>query len=289
MRYFKSVLTFLIIELIMCAASAKATVELTPEEYSKISKLYSPAKFASLTDDEIEYCLSLDLDQTASVHKYYKVTENKNGMSYTEVSEAEAESAFAAGLAGKTYDQYKQEDSSKGNDVNDMGFRRISITVTPTGIKNKSYVTVFNEWFSEPNVKSYDVIATRLVNATYTVSSVSGTQYYYVPAYGTYQYVNYAYNGTNIVTYNKGFGISMNLVDAATLFSNDIDYIATSTATGAIAYGAYSHAGSNVSLAYSQSYTISSAGYGNVIAFTASVLPYYAGYPGVYLSLPYSP
>ena len=80
----------------------------------------------------------------------------------------------------------------------------------------------------------------------------------------------------------------MNLVDAATLFANDIDYIATATANGSKAYGAYTHAVNNVTLALSQSYTIAATGYGNVIAFTSGAMNYYAGYPGVYITMPYS-
>ena len=282
-------MTFFTILLIVCATSTKAAVELTEKQREQISKLYSPAKFSALTDDELEFCLSLDLEKTTLVHKYFKVKETTNGTSYQEVSEEEFNKAYEAGKTGLSFGEYKKQNDGKGTDINDMGFRKISITVTPLlSGNNKSYVTVYNQWFAEPNVKSYDVIATRLVNASYSLTSVSGYQGYYVPSYGSYQFVTYAYNGTNIVSYNKGFGISMNLVDDATLFANDIDYIATATSSGAIAYGAYAHAGSYISLAYSQSYTISSAGYGNVIAFTETVLPYYAGYPGVYISIPYS-
>ena len=74
--------------------------------------------------------------------------------------------------------------------------------------------------------------------------SQSGRQTY--GSYGNYSLVEYSNNGTNMVKKENGFGISMNLVDAATEFQLDIEAIVKSTSKWATVYASYQHAATNV-------------------------------------------
>ena len=82
---------------------------------------------------------------------------------------------------------------------------------------------------------------------------------------------NYVYDSSNVKSCSQGFGVSMNLYDAA------VSKI-TCTVTGIFGsgkdpftvYGTYQHATSTLSLSDSQKYTIAAGGMGNVLSFTSS-------------------
>ena len=91
-----------------------------------------------------------------------------------------------------------------------------------------------------------------------------------------------------MVKKENGFGISMNLVDAATEFQLDIEAIVKSTSKWATVYASYQHAATNVTLAQSKAYNISHNGYGEVINFATAVENYYDGMQGVSIALGYT-
>jgi hypothetical protein len=278
----KAQLTFiflLVLTLITFVNPVKASIELTDEQYYKLSLFFSPGKIARLTDEEIEYYLSIDDDDIATAQKYYKVIETENGTICQEVSEFEAINGANAmmslpGTVGTLSTFYQTL------------YKKISIMRVFIG--NYSYeIYLYTEWLMTPGTKSFDVTGLRVFDATVSEGSQSGLQTSWNATNG-YSYVDYAWNGTNIVKQSEGFGISMNLIDSGTKFYADIEATIHATSQYAKVYGSYQHARANVTLNQSQGYIISQNGYGNVFNFATSVEGYYDGMGGVYITLPYN-
>lgn len=252
---------------------AKAVSNLTTDEYDKLRRIFTSARIASMSEDEAERYLSYDLENSKKVVKYYKIIENNNNTTQVEVSDEEA-AILESGI--RPYDA--------GVATN---YKRMQVTRTKiTG--NKYLIILDSQWDVTPKVKSYDVLALRGFDAEYIDGSQSGTQTFWTNESQTYEHVNYSSNGTNIVKKDLGFGISMNLVDAASYFECEIEGIFVATSQFAKIYGAYQHAIAYVSLAQSQNYNISHNGYGKVINFSSSVAQYYDGMQGVDISLDYT-
>ncbi len=245
---------------------------LTEEEYNRLRNVFSETRISLMSDEDAARYLSYDLEHSNKVSKYYKVTETANGTITTEVSKEEATNAANSNIAtiGTLYT---------------TSYKNIQITTSKI-TTNKYYVYLTNDWLITPKVKSYDVIAMRTDDATITSGSQIGTQLYTVN--GVSSGVDYSYNGTNMVLSSNGFGISMNLVDAASGFTCDIEAIVTATSQWATVYGSYQHAMTAVTLAKSKSYTISHNGYGKVINFATAVQNDYDNMQGVSISLGYT-
>ena len=126
----------------------------------------------------------------------------------------------------------------------------------------------------------------RVDDASIDAGSQEGIQAY--TTNGNTGIVEYSYNGTNMVLSSNGFGISMNLVDAASGFTCEIEATVTATSQWATVYGSYQHAMTSVTLAKSKSYTISHNGYGKVINFATAVQNDYDNMQGVSISLGYT-
>lgn len=141
-------------------------------------------------------------------------------------------------------------------------------------------------WLITPRVKSYDVIGMRVDDATIVAGTQKGMQVY--TTNGVTDTVNYSYQGTNMVLSSNGFGISMNLVDAASEFTCELEAMTQSTSQWATVYGSYQHAMTAVTLAKSKSYTISHNGYGKVINFATAVQNDYDNMQGVSIELGYT-
>ncbi len=246
---------------------------LTESEYNRLKIIFSDARIATMSDEEAQRFLSYDLEKSNIVNKYYKVTETTNGTTTVEVTKEEAENAF-------------QNTTARGT-VHTTSYKNIQISTTP--LQNNRYsVSLKNVWNVTPRAKSYDVIAFRTDDAQVVEGTQYGNQSYWTASSGTYSNITYSYNGTNIVKKTNGFGISMNLVDAASYFECDIDALIDATSKYATVYGSYQHAMTNVTLAQSQAYNISHNGYGKVINFSTSVQDYYDGMQGVEISLGYT-
>ena len=245
---------------------------LTDEEYARLRNLFSDARISIMSDEEATQYLSYDLEHVNKVSKYYKVTETTNGTITTEVSKEEATTAAENNIS--TMATYHT-----------TSYKNIEISTMKLNT-NVYYVNLTNEWLITPKVKSYDVIAMRVDDATINSGSQRGTQFYI--ANGVSDTIEYSYNGTNMVLSSNGFGISMNLVDAASSFTCDIDATVTATSQWATVYGSYQHAMTAVTLDKSKSYTISHNGYGKVINFATAVQNDYDNMQGVSISLGYT-
>lgn len=269
----KSVAAFALMLLLFVTTSAKAAT-LTNEEYSRLKIIFSDARISTMSDEDAQRYLSYDLENSNIVSKYYRVTETANGTVSTEVTKTEAEEASQA-----TNNNLTRGASHKTT------YKNIQISSTKISTNNY-YINFYTNWLLTPQVKSYDVNAMRVDDATIVAGTQKGTQNYGIN--GNYAEISYAYNGTNMVNQSNGFGISMNLVDAATGFQLEIEAIVTSTSKWATVYASYQHAASNVTLAQSKAYNISHNGYGEVINFATAVENYYDGMQGVSIALGYT-
>lgn len=127
-------------------------------------------------------------------------------------------------------------------------------------------------WLINPSTRSYDVIGSRLSN----VSLVSGTLSTKVTSSNGTQYFS------NNMYYSNGFGTSVKLPEGASNIKVQQSFI---TSTGGTVYASYQHATSNVDLATSYLYTISSTGLGGVFSFYGSAYGKYDGMGGVDITL----
>lgn len=268
----KKIIMTISILLVMIISSSVKAANLTEEEYARLRYVFSDARISIMSDEDAARYLSYDLEHTNKVSKYYKVTETTNGTITTEVSKEEATAAAENNISTRaTY--------------HTTSYKNIEISTTTLN-SNGYYVYVTNEWLITPRVKSYDVIAMRTDDAIITSGSQKGIQLY--TTNGVTRGVEYSYQGTNMVLSSNGFGISMNLVDAAQGFTCEIEAIVTATSQWATVYGSYQHAMTAVTLAKSKSYTISHNGYGKVINFATAVQNDYDNMQGVSISLGYT-
>lgn len=261
--------------LIAFITSAQASTNISDEDYARLKHVFSDARIATMSEEEVQKYLSYDLENSITAQKYYKVTEGTNGFTYTEVSEEEAANAF------------NNEGISTYGITKETNYKKIYISATNMG-GNKYLMNMYTQWKVTPAVKSFDVTAFRTDDATVQDGTQSGTQIYWTSSSGTYQVVNYSANGTNIKKASNGFGISMNLVDDASYFECDLDALVVATSKYATVYGSYQHAVRDMTLAQSQSYSISHNGLGKVINFYPDVEPYYDRMGGVDIALPYN-
>lgn len=268
----KSIITTIIMLGIFLTSSVKGAT-LTNSEYARLKLVYSDLRIATMSDEDASRYLSYDLENTKKVSKYYRVTKTTNGTTTTEVSEEEATNATKnIATRGVSYT---------------TTYKNIQIASIPLNSANSYSIDLTTLWLKSPYIKSYDVIAMRTDDATVIEGSQEGTQSY-IYSNGNVGYVYYSNNGTNMVKASNGFGISMNLVDAANTYQCTIEAIVTATTKWATVYGSYQHAATNVTLAQSKSYTISHNGYGEVINFATAVQNDYDGMQGVSIALDYT-
>lgn len=269
----KLIMTISILLVMIISTNVKAA-NLTDEEYVRLRNLFSDARISIMSDEDAARYLSYDLEHVNKVSKYYKVTETTNGTITTEVSKEEAISAAET-----------ENNISPTATYHTTSYKNIEISTSQTG-KNAYLIYVTNDWLITPRVKSYDVIAMRVDDATISSGTQRGVQFY--TTNGITDVVNYSYQGTNMVLSSNGFGISMNLVDAASGFTCEIEAVVKATTKWATVYGSYQHAMTAVTLAKSKSYTISHNGYGKVINFATAVQNDYDNMQGVSISLGYT-
>ena len=267
----KLIMTISILLVMIISTNVKAAT-LTDEEYDRLRNVFSDTRISLMSDEDAARYLSYDLEHTNKVSKYYKVTETTNGTITTEVSKEEATNAANSNI-------------STMSTIHTTSYKNIQISATKTG-GNSYLIYLANAWLITPKVKSYDVIAMRIEDATMVTGTQIGSQVY--KTNGISDSVEYSYNGTNMVLSSNGFGISMNLVDAASEFACDIQAVVTATSQWATVYGSYQHAMTAVTLAKSKSYTISHNGYGKVINFATAVQNDYDNMQGVSISLGYT-
>ena len=240
---------------------------MSSDDYNRLRTIFSDARISVMTDEEIEKYLSADLENAVTSSIYYKgVSRNNDSYTWTEVNEDE----FNDG-----------NEISPFSAIYQTNYKKVSLSAIPLST-GQYYFSLTASWKVVPVVRSFDVIAMRFRNVALLSDSTSGMQVYKKTGNTNYSYVNYSPNGTNTLHQNNGFGTSMNIVD------DNISYLECNiNATGQISgsdprvFGSYQHAVNNVTLAQSQQYTISSAGYGNVINFTEAVQNKYDAMNGV--------
>ena len=149
-------------------------------------------------------------------------------------------------------------------------------------------VSIYNDWLKMPQVKKYDVIASRWEgNAIYS-SGIEGLQNVKLKD-GKTNFTMYNLDAglDHIVFDNKGVGISMNLYDNATEIVNSMSYHLSNASKNKIV-GTYQHASNNtITLEESTSYKITANGLGGCISFkTTAINNKYDGMKGIYYNLP---
>lgn len=275
----KKSITALVVMLGLVTFTNVKAANLTDEEYNRLKILFSDERIAIMNDEDAERYLSYNLESTEKVSKFYKVTETRNGTITSEVTKEEATSAAAevkAAIESGIMPSATYYTTSYKN-----------LEISKTTLNSNGYlIYLTNNWLINPSVKSYDVIAMRMDDVTMSAGTQTGIQMYNSASGGGS--VNYSYQGTNMVLSSNGFGISMNLVDAGTGFTCEIEAIVTATSEWATVYGSYQHAVENVTLANSKAYTISHNGYGKVINFATGIQNSYDAMKGVSISLDYN-
>lgn len=225
-----------------------------------------------LTQTEYDEIMNknIDFDNIVTSIRYVKTEYNK-----------ETGKTFETLISEEEYNavDLEKEEQTRATVV-ETGYKRIVLSATKTG-STTGFMSFVATWKKMPKVRSYDVIATRLSGATKVNGTQGGKQFY--TANGTSTYVNYAPNGTNINNQSNGFGISMNLVDNATKIECVITSSLTVTSSPFMVAASYQHATTDVSLATSKSYTLSSGGLGGVIKFSGNIGYWYDGMNGTYI------
>lgn len=146
------------------------------------------------------------------------------------------------------------------------------ITLTKSCSTAKCTIMTNVKWLVNPVIRSYDVIGVRFDGVSLSESTIS-TQV--KSSAGTSSF-------DNLKLYTNGFGVSVKLPSDATNIIIDQKFYTT---TSGRIYASYQHVTSNVTLATSKLYTISSSGYGGVFNFYGAALDKYDGMGGVNISL----
>lgn len=140
-------------------------------------------------------------------------------------------------------------------------------------------LTLQLEWKKEPVNKSFDVLGIR-VNANTTFGNLEGIQQGLVDS--TWQTVNYASDSQNFKVLSNGFGLSQNLLNAATDYYQTMSGTLKCNNASINIYATYQHVRGNITLAQSQGYTFSSSGLGNVLKyFDTTIANMYDGMQGI--------
>lgn len=228
----------------------------------------------SLDSKTIDEITDEDTEYLGFVRKYFKTTylTDPNGNVFTtDDEEITKEEALEIAENSKTNSVANGDKTWVSETVS----KTVSLQYYKTNSWTKADLSVV--WNTVPKVKSYDVLALRFASPV-TFQTVTG---YQMTNIGTQ---NYSYNGTNMKKFSNGVGLSMNLMDDATSFSCSLHATINNTNNVIPVYGTYQHAKTDVTLATSQSYTLSSSGLGGVLAFnTNTIKNYYDGMGGVYL------
>lgn len=183
---------------------------------------------------------------------------------------------------------------SSGNSRHETSHKIITISYTNASVSSSGVaVTVTNQWKETPSVKSYDVIGIRFErNLSFLKKSGIFFGYQKYTNSNGQQTINYNYDDDNWklpfcpagACNAPGIGLSQNLVNDGTNFSNSITLITSGISWPFTFYGAYEHATSNVSLSDSKNYSINSAGKGSVFDFASSVVNKYDNTQGVQIT-----
>lgn len=209
-------------------------VILTQKEYDFVKEFYGENYFEKMTMDDYEWIQDLNVN--------------------TREVEIQTLYDYGNGLTRTTF----HETSNK----------KITIAKTCSSI-----CTIITSviWYTNPAVRSYDVIGARFVNTelasesiTTKVTSSSGTT-----------------SWSNIKNTGNGIGVSVKLPSGDTNISLSQKFYVY---PGGYVFASYQHAIKNVTLATSLSYYITSGGYGGVFNFYGDAVGCYDQMGGVYIT-----
>lgn len=278
---FASLLSVALVPSLVSAMTNQNGVVVTDEEVKEFSKVYSPEYIYTMTQDDYDRISQYDFDNIRQVEKYVMSTYNSATDTTTEVL-----------ISEEDYNNFVPMVSMNGEAENELNGVYDDTTLTETQVKKLtlSYMTVGGNydsvsltlvWKYIPQYRSFDVIGVRGEGFTFRNGSQTGRQIYKIKSTGEFDYVRYAWNGTNIKKFNDGFGISMNIVNTDILqLSISLDCDVVPTKEYPMLFGSYQHVQHNITLAQSQNYTLGGAGLGGVFVYPYSISQYFDGMAG---------
>lgn len=262
-----------------------ASSTITREEYLKLKENYSDLMIDTFTQDSIDVILK---DNSNYVEEYIVTTTyadyfgNIISTQEENITKDEMEAIISEG------DYQVRRDVLPYTWKVDYTTTYKHLLMTINKNSDLYIVSIYNDWLKIPQVKKYDVIASRWEgNAIYS-GGIEGLQNVKLKD-GKTNFTMYNLDAglDHIVFDNKGVGISMNLYDNATEIVNSMSYHLSNASKNKIV-GTYQHASNNtITLEESTSYKITANGLGGCISFkTTAINNKYDGMKGIYYNLP---
>ena len=262
-----------------------ASSTITREEYLKLKENYSDLMIDTFTQDSIDVILK---DNSNYVEEYIVTTTyadyfgNIISTQEENITKDEMEAIISEG------DYQVRRDVLPYTWKVDYTTTYKHLLMTINKNSDLYIVSIYNDWLKMPQVKKYDVIASRWEgNAIYS-GGIEGLQNVKLKD-GKTNFTMYNLDAglDHIVFDNKGVGISMNLYDNATEIVNSMSYHLSNASKNKIV-GTYQHASNNtITLEESTSYKITANGLGGCISFkTTAINKKYDGMKGIYYNLP---
>lgn len=262
-----------------------ASSTITREEYLKLKENYSDLMIDTFTQDSIDVILK---DNSNYVEEYIVTTTyadyfgNITSTQEENITKDEMEAIISEG------DYQVRRDVLPYTWKVDYTTTYKHLLMTINKNSDLYIVSIYNDWLKMPQVKKYDVIASRWEgNAIYS-GGIEGLQNVKLKD-GKTNFTMYNLDAglDHIVFDNKGVGISMNLYDNATEIVNSMSYHLSNASKNKIV-GTYQHASNNtITLEESTSYKITANGLGGCISFkTTAINNKYDGMKGIYYNLP---
>lgn len=262
-----------------------ASSTITREEYLKLKENYSDLMIDTFTQDSIDVILK---DNSNYVEEYIVTTTyadyfgNIISTQEENITKDEMEAIISEG------DYQVRRDVLPYTWKVDYTTTYKHLLMTINKNSDLYIVSIYNDWLKMPQVKKYDVIASRWEgNAIYS-GGIGGLQNVKLKD-GKTNFTMYNLDAglDHIVFDNKGVGISMNLYDNATEIVNSMSYHLSNASKNKIV-GTYQHASNNtITLEESTSYKITANGLGGCISFkTTAINNKYDGMKGIYYNLP---
>lgn len=293
-------MSFLVLPIVSASTSPyfinDNNVEMTEQEYNLIVDRYGENYTNIITQEDFDFDISHDV-LSKSENTIYILDTTIYGPGDVEIS------SFSTEISKEEFDEINLTGKSQLENIEllaggagdkiyySTNTKQLSLVVyhyiAPVGQTYINSRIILNcLWMKAPKVRSFDVIAVRweATNSyAFNMTSATGKQSYYL-ANNDYESVSYSNGGTNSKKFGKGVGISMNIVnDLDEGLNCSLTVNGTSTGKGTLtAYGSYQHATKDVTLAQSQSYSLSPSGLGGVIYFSnSSIRNSYDGMQGV--------
>ena len=272
---------------------------------------YDDEEIMNLDESAYNKIETINIDRYDIVETYWKDT-----YIYSSIKDFEEQKKPSAVVTKKiTKEEYDNSKSVtdliySNSAVHETASKKITLVIgylssTPR-TKNVSIQTY---WKSIPSVRSYDIMAMRIVNGEFNQNSQSITtnitmqtptaacdgQYTTSTSTATAGYTSSGWNTRNITLGYYGIGFTSPLPSDTIYCYNDLGFpfyqslkgykttiYVTATALGnantVTIYGTYQHATSNVSFSnVAHTYDFNSSGLGNVVYFSNGMASYYAG------------